>query len=345
MVIAQTWIIVGLACIWASQAPAQAGGAKCEMRKLVSVAVSLDPDDVVVVPVTLNGKAAVMHLSLASAYSSVYQGVAESINLKPGSWPNMLSSHEYHAGKGDELRLQVDIPTMNIGELTYAKTTFWVARRPDLDDATARNTGPASAGFLGLNMFANVDVDLDLANRSLAFYSQDHCPGKVVYWSDSYEVIPLRTGELAGELYVDVLLNGKRIQTSLNAGGRSNSFSSEFARQLYGWDEHSSSVGSELGPDGKSQYYAHSINLKMEGLAIDGVRLWLIPGGCSEVITVRGAIGYGCQLYGTHPLHLGTSILKTLHLYFATKEKKLYVTAAKPRAADSDAQPVQNGNP
>ncbi len=337
---AVVWLAMGLVALGVIQSPAHAS--ECKLRQLASVTVSLDPGGAVVVPVTLNGKPLVMHLSLASAYSAVYEGVAESINLKSDSWPNMLSSNEYHAGGGDELRRQVDIPKVRIGDLTFTKNTFWVAPRPDKVSATSGDSGSMSAGFLGINMFANVDVELDLANRSLAFYAQDHCPGKVVYWSGDFVVIPLRTGEPAGELYIDAVLNGKRIQSSFNAGGRMSSFSGEIARQLFHWDEHSPSVTSEPGPDGKSQLYVGSMNLKIEGLAIDGGRLLLFPGGCSELITVHGAFGYGCQLYGAHPLHLGTSILEKLHLYFATKEKKLYVTAAKSRAVDPEAP--QNGH-
>jgi len=286
-----------------------------------------------------------MHLRLESPYSAVYEGVAESINLKTDSWPGLLSGYVYRDDKGGALKRQVDIPTMSIGELKITKSTFWVASRPDKDSATRGDTGSNSAGFLGINMFSHVDLELDLANRILAFYSQDHCPGRVVYWSDDYEKVPLHTGELTSDLYFDALLNGKKVESWLNTSSRANDFSGEFARQIFGLDEHSAGVTSELGPDGKPRLYTSTMSLGIEGLAVNNAHLWLTIGGCTEMTMVHGSIGYGCGIHGVHPMTLGTSILERLHLYLATKEKKMYVTAATSRAVDSGAQPAQNGHP
>jgi len=56
------------------------------------------------------------------------------------------------------------------------------------------------------------------------------------------------------------------------------------------------------------------------------------PSDClktAHVVTDRdGAVGFDKGCMGVYPLHLGMSVLKKLRVYLATKEQKMYFTAA-----------------
>jgi predicted aspartyl protease len=52
--------------------------------------------------------------------------------------------------------------------------------------------GVAMDGLLGPDIMSNYDVDLDFADAKFSLFSQDHCPGKVVYWTkDAHAAIPV----------------------------------------------------------------------------------------------------------------------------------------------------------
>jgi hypothetical protein len=53
-------------------------------------------------------------------------------------------------------------------------------------------------------------MDLDLSRSKLAFFSPDHCEGKVVYWANDYLELPL-TIDPHHMMTIEVELDGKKL--------------------------------------------------------------------------------------------------------------------------------------
>jgi hypothetical protein len=185
-------------------------------------------------------------------------------------------------------------------------------------------------GILGMDLLSHVDIELDTAHRKLNLFSQDHCPGDVVYWSDTYDSAPIRLGEL-GELYFPMDLDGKKIETALATGRTTTTLSNDVTRKLYNFDSHSPEVETEIDAAGNTKAHYRAMKISGQGIEIINARIALIDkqvGGICYLSKRAGAVAYdGC--FGVHPLMLGRSVINKLHLYIATKEKMLYFTPAE----------------
>jgi hypothetical protein len=106
-----------------------------------------------------------------------------------------------------------------------------------------------------MNMFAHFDIEIDIANRQLNVYSPDHCPGSVVYWSTSYDAVPVRVGKL-GELYFPMVLNGKAIEATLATELAVTTLTTDVTRRLFGFDANSADIETSVDADGRMA--AHS---------------------------------------------------------------------------------------
>ena len=73
-----------------------------------------------------------------------------------------------------------------------------------------------------LDLLHNYDVDLDIDAGKFKLFSQDHCPGKVVYWpASTVTVVPIRVVR-SGHIIVPVVLDGHAIDALLDTGALRN---------------------------------------------------------------------------------------------------------------------------
>jgi hypothetical protein len=174
-----------------------------------------------------------------------------------------------------------------------------------------------------------MDIELDLANRKMNLFSQDHCPGQVVYWSKTSDSAPIRFGTL-GEFYFPMELEGKKLETTLATGNATTSLSTDVTRKLYNFDSHSPDVETETDAAGRTTAHYRAMKLSGQGIQIINAHILLVdrpPNDACQLTSRSGAAAYeGC--FGAHPLQLGQNVLSKLHIYIATKEKVLYFTPA-----------------
>jgi hypothetical protein len=86
----------------------------------------------------------------------------------------------------------------------------------------------------------------------------------------------------------------------------------------------------EIEDDGVFRRYIVAMQLTAPGLTATNTRVVLVPAAqCGDRPPVTGSrIAEECRR--PQPLMLGRNILEQLRLYFATKERMLYYTAAEP---------------
>ena len=190
---------------------------------------------------------------------------------------------------------------------------------------------PPIVGEFGLNTFASVDFELDFAQHKLNLYSQDHCPGAVVYWTDNFSSAKIERGPM-GNFYFPIELEGKKIQTTLSTTSNENSLGTDVTRSLYSFDEKSPDIETNTNAAGDKRSFYRAITLTGNGLKISNARIGLRTSKNKDCILVAPfrsspAVYSGC-MGGEAPLRLGMNVASHLHLYFATKEHVLYFSDA-----------------
>jgi hypothetical protein len=192
-------------------------------------------------------------------------------------------------------------------------------------------------GSIGMDVLSTVDFELDIAHGKLNLFSQDHCPGDIVYWSGPVVSIPVKRGEL-GELYFPVELDGHILDAVMWSRWQHSVLRTDVAREVYGFDEHSAGNERLTDPDRTLTYRVMS--LTTPAFQVRNAVIVLLPQRNKHCFVVKhgskdSMTGYdGCM--GEHPLQLGVSVLSKLRIYFATKEQMLYLSPAD--AAATDAQ-------
>jgi hypothetical protein len=316
-----------LSCIGLlSQGPSVAAETKdCGLKRYASLDLVLVGDGFVLVPVMIQGTRAYMALNLASGISNVTESAVNSLSLKAISMPNNIAVR----ANGKIVKKMVTASPFAMGEVHFKHADFLVFSKHDFGTFA---DAPV-VGVLGMDMFGQVDIELDVAHRKLNLFSPDHCPGHAVYWSSKYDSVPIRIGSL-GEFYFPMELEGKKLETTLSTSDRVTLLHTDAARELYHFDTHSPDVQTETDAAGNTTSQYRAMKLSGEGIDIFNAKISLVdtPSGSACRLSSRlGAATYDNCL-GVHPLSLGENVVSKLHLYIATKEKMLYFTQAN--AAD-----------
>ncbi len=309
---------------------------KHTVTRLASVTLQTLPNGFLLVPVKLHGADALMYFNTRSAVSLIYEAAANRFGLQARDLD--AYSNEFTAG-GDTLTKLVNVDSLQIGNVLFGKNTQLLVA----PGSEPRHDGTPIIGALGTDLFTHVDFELDLAHRTLNLFSQDHSSGGV-YWSDSAAVIPMYRGPMH-DLYFSMELDGKRIETGIATGQEDSSLAIAASRLLFNFD--TQSPGNEVEADsGKHQLYYRAMKLTTPGLAVSNAKIQLrADNSCKVVVKTfeRQTAGYsGSGCLGQYPLELGRDVLKKLRLYFATKERVLYVTAADASAQANSTAPGTN---
>jgi predicted aspartyl protease len=291
----------------------------CQLKQYASLDLAGPPNGNLLVPVTLKGSHAFMILNTSSAFSTITESAASRLALQVKT---IASDMQMRAG-GKAVQKVAWANGLAIGNVAFKSIDLVILSNIfDLSDTPV-------IGMLGMNAFSQVDVELDAANRKLNLYSQDHCPGHVVYWSKTYDSVPIRFGEI-GEFYFPMKLDGKKLETTLATGNPMTSLATDATRKLYNFDKDSPGVETETDAKGTTTAHYRAMKLSGEGIEIINAQIRLIdqPAISNCYLSTRfGAASYaGC--FGAHPLELGRDVLTKLRIYIATKEKVLYFTRA-----------------
>jgi hypothetical protein len=295
----------------------------CQLKQYASLDLPALPNGHLIVPVTIQGTDVFMLLNTISPFSSITEIAANRLGLQIHQMPfgvNVSSGAKKIENVAAAKGLSLGYAHFNNAELLIIPNDFI---GPSPDDMQV-------VGFLGMDVFTKIDVELDLSKRKMKLFSQDRCKGHtVVYWSKAYDSVPIRLGRL-GEIYFPMELGGKKIETTLATGNASTSLYSDASRKLFNFDSHSPDVQNETDAAGRTTAYYRVMNLTGEGLQVINARIKIIDPSlntpCQFAVRSGVAAYEGC--FGVHPLELGRNVLTKLRIYIATKEKVLYFTSA-----------------
>jgi Aspartyl protease len=326
-------IVLSCVALLTSAASVAADSYKCGLTRYASLALVTVGDSYLLVPVTIQGTRAYMVLNMASPFSSVTEKTVHDLSLPTKSIPFNVG---VHAGKS-KVQDSATATPFAVGELQFKSADFLVF--PQFRFPANMADAPV-VGVLGMDVFKQVDIELDAAHRKMNLFSQDHCPKHVVYWSAKYDSAPIRFGSL-GEFYFPMELDGKKLETTLATSNSMTTLRTDATRKLFNFDSHSTDVETVTDSSGNTTAHYRAMKLSGEGLDIFNARISLVDpptAGC-YLSSHQGAASYeGC--YGVHPLALGRDVVSKLHFYIATKEKMLYFTPAEPSETSAAASPA-----
>jgi len=282
-----------------TSAPGQAAEKKaCKLVRFSETPITTLPDGRFTVPVVAEGRTLNFLVDTGGAVATLRNTEADNMNIQVKHTGNPLQGV---AG----IKL-FDYAILNqfslAGMQGHALAVYLDTRMPIGAD-----------GSLAPDMLKHFDIDMDLMRGKFGLFSQDHCPGQVVYWTKTgFVALPMEL-VAGGHIQVSVAIDGKKFDAILDTGARSSLISMSAANAL-GISEKSPDL--KLGTDADARYKVYDYPFKQ--LDFDGV----------AVVSPRLQVVSDNMLPGRTQVLLGVGILRRLHLYIAYGEEKLYVTPA-----------------
>jgi hypothetical protein len=297
----RTLAVMAGALMFCAAAQAEDAPAACALKRVASLDIGWQKEGITV-PVTIGGQDRPMLLSYGVEDSAITRDLARGLGARL-----LPLSHGSRIEYADQtVTWQAVVPDLKIGAIQGRDVHVLV-----LDDP--KPIGGA-AGVIGSVLLGNVDAEFDFKNNNFNLYSQDHCPGAVVYWSDTATVVPFERNTI-GEITLGMTLDGKPVKVQLEMASHAR-MGANIVKALF-------------GEDAKAGQHAFK-TLEIGGLTIQNPQIEFFADEsmmrCDGRPHAMNGKPYIC--YGGADLYLGLGELKQLHLFFAFKEKKLYITAA-----------------
>ena len=176
-----------------------------------------------------------------------------------------------------------------------------------------------TTGLFSLNDMTPYDAEVDFGANVLKLFSQDHCPG-VTAMPPSAAVIPFSLKN--GHITMTVTLDGKPVIAILDTGSTGTNLRADVAKNIFGL-----SLG---GPDTPENGQLEGVaGLVTYGHVFGNLALGAIPVANPHVTIIPDHANDGSAItLGGPELIIGMNVLKTLHIYFAFREGKMYVSQA-----------------
>src|SRR5262249_4268773 len=114
-------------------------------------------------------------------------------------------------------------------------------RRPQFLVLPRKKSKEGYDGVFAPDYLASYDADFDFGNQTLNLFSQDHCKGKVVYWTTDYAQIPFRIDDTA-HILLPVTLDGKEMTGLVDTGADETFLRESIAKGRFGLDSGSQQV-------------------------------------------------------------------------------------------------------
>lgn len=275
---------------------------------------------------TLGGRQTRLQLDTGAYWSTVRRDLADDAGFRTRQATGLILTDL----AGDEMKRVAVVPEVKVGTLNYGSAEFFVSGPPQAPISE-------NAGLLGQNLLNRVDLEIDNANKTVSLFSQDHCDGDGVHWADEAVILEFKSSE-SGLLrtaksrqgkdadkdkpsntydvpIVWAQFEGHNVAVLFDTGATNTSMDIDLAKNVFGIDEHSPGVkpagDSYVANGGTVQNFSYTFKkLTVAGVTFENVPVLL------------------SKFDGDKDVLLGMHELRHLHLYFAFKEGRIYITSA-----------------
>ena len=333
MRISQLLSALPLACLFAGAAQAQqAAGEVCTKKLTMVNEIQMEsngpgPSSV---PVEINGVKHNLTFATAGTATQISEDTAKALGLDiTGGSEVALFDNESRASGN-----QVTVAKFTMG--TLEGTNMKIPVSP-----SGGRGGGGGAGLFSLNNMLPYDVDVDFGTDKLRFFSQDHCPGGVLYWQASAVGVAPITIE-SGRVTIPVELDGKALTGVIDTAAMTTSIKVAVAEKLLGL-----TMGSPEAPTTTPGNYSRTVgSFRMGTLGVRNIKVAIESNGARQgggpAVEAMNRSRAAQAALANPEVRIGMDLLRKLHLYMAFGEKKLYITPASPRTAAAAAPAPAN---
>lgn len=293
---------------------------------------------VMVVPVKIDNADKKLLLDTGGFVSQISRATANSLDL-----PERYREQRLFDLAGNSSNAQTTLPTLTLGSQSKTDVPMVVAPNPDL------GTSLPYDGLLATDLFPGDDIDMDFGARRLTTFSPDHCDGQVIYWpADRIAVVPITVSR--NLIIIPVIVDGQPLNAVMDTGSQYTVLNMEVANRLFGLTPSSPDMAplTESNGDKSVTLYRHHFDtLTFEGVEVSNLNAYLLPNQVAVHDQPRSLFLLGPthmtvgRVYDSRDMNdpasgtvsmpdviIGMDVLRHLHVYFAAKEKKLYITDA-----------------
>ncbi len=307
----------------------------CSLTKLASYNILLSPHGDVMIDMDIDGTTRRMIVDTSDGRSLVTGAVRKDLNVYEQTLSPKLVDH-IETVHGVYAKTYIEIPHLKFGAATL----------DNVDALIAWNSMPLAAigadGVIGMDVLHNFDVELDLGHGKLNLFSPDHCAGQGLYWTHQAAVVPFEL-DAENKFRFFMQLDDKPVSVGISSRAGTTVLQGYVAKEKFGLDEDMPGV-KVIIKGGKPaydilRYQFHT--LSATGIAISNPSVDFPREEGSERCDGSRHAMYWFQSSCIQPdLRLSGNMLGQLRLYFAVKEKKVYITGFN---ASLDDVPTQGG--
>src|ERR1700722_2211960 len=211
-----------VACsIFTAIVSATANAEDCRLQRIASL--DFTENGSIVIPVSLEGTSVRMALDTGSPLSAVDPVVANNLHLVER---RVMQGFMYDVA--GEPVAYIAIPRdLGLGDMHASGVNLIVWPSP-IGGGDNRLGGTIAADLL-----RHYDIDIDFGAHKLGLFSQDHCPGKVVYWTSGDVVVAPMHLVNSGHIILPVTLDGQPFDALLDTGSTFSFISLETASNKF----------------------------------------------------------------------------------------------------------------
>ena len=277
---------------------------------------------IMVVPVTIDSSNRRFLLDTGGRVSQISRSTLQALDL-----PERRSEdHRLVDLAGNSSNTNTMVRRLIVGAREHRGVLLGVAPNPDLGKSLPYD------GLLSTDLFVDADLDMDFGARRLTAFSTDHCEGRVVYWpADDVAVVPVTVSH--NIITFPVSVDGHAVTAVMDTGAQYSVMNMNLARQVFDLTPDSPDMRplTETSGDRTVTTYGHRFDdVAFRGVDVKNLRIYLMPdqSARNRLRELSFFATEGDRSPGVPDLILGMDVLRHLHVYFATKEKRLYISDA-----------------
>jgi Aspartyl protease len=304
------------------------------LKQVASVDVTMSPNGLPMVPVTLNGTPRKFLFGTGGGRSNITQAAADSLNLHPlssrvrllntnGSASSRFVSADsfvYGGLEGKDLELLIS-PNVNLGS-------------PNL---------PVDGELAG-DIMERYDTEMDFAAGKISYFMTDHCDGHVVHWTSApASAVPFRRSQPGSRNIADthirfhVTLDGKDLLAVMSTASPRSQLSAKTADADFNVTADTQGAVPLGTMSGRKVFGYVFKSISFGDVTVLNPHVAVIPDiiGLNDPENTHRTDSLIKRVDDNlgPDLTIGMDVLKQLHIYVATGEDKLYITAADQPAA------------
>jgi predicted aspartyl protease len=303
------------------------------LRMLNSVQMQATTDrTVMVVPVKIDNVDKKLLLDTGGLVTQISRATADKLDL-----PERYREQRLFDLAGNSSNAQATVPKLTLGTQNQNEVPMAVAPNPDLGTALPYD------GLLATDLFPGDDIDMDFGARRLTTFAPDHCQGRVLYWpADHVAVVPITESD--NLIIIPVMVAGHPLNAVLDTGSQFTVMNMAVANQLFGLTPASPGMApfTESSGDKSLTLYRHIFDkVTFQGVEVSNLQVYLLPNQVAvhdrprslfllgpSRMPLSGSRLFQSGSFSMPDMIIGMDVLRHLHVYFAAKEKRLYITDA-----------------